>query len=73
MIQCGNVSFSLHAFVLLWFVVIFQVVEQVVVVLLCGADTTLTHSVHMICSWLTSLALNPPNFQTTDDDPFRGT
>ena len=72
-IQCGNVSFSLHAFVLLWFVVIFQVVEQVVVVLLCGADTTLTHSVHMICSRLTSLVLNPQNFQTTDDDPIRGT
>lgn len=38
------------------------------VVLLCGADTTLTHM-----TWWTSLALNPKNFQTTDDDPFRGT
>ena len=43
------------------------------VVLPCGADTTLWHSLHTTSFWSTSLALNPKNLHTIDVDPLRGT
>ena len=43
------------------------------VVLPCGADTTLWHSLHTTSFWSTSLALNPKNLHTIDVDPLQGT
>ena len=56
----------------LYFAVCFQVVNKLVV-LPCGADTTLRHCLHIVCCWLISLALNPKYFEITDDDPRRET
>ena len=67
-----NISFGLHAFLIFRFVMFFRWLNKLVV-LLCGADTTLLHSLQITCSCLTSLALNPKQVQTMAVAPFRGT